>query len=49
MSSAESSSDDSEKDWTKGDVRNFLIAYPTMVVVCAIWYSVGYGLDWIIG
>ena len=47
-SSDESSPDNSGTEWTKADVRNLLIAYPTMVVVCALWYGIGWGFDWII-
>lgn len=39
---------DSDNEWTRADVRNLLIAYPTMVVVCALWYGIGWGLDWVI-
>lgn len=46
--SDESSSEKSEREWTKTDVRNLLIAYPTMVVVCALWYGIGWGVHWMI-
>ena len=47
-SSDDSSPDNSDKQWTKADARNLLIAYPTMVAVCALWYGIGWGVNWII-
>lgn len=46
--SDESSPEKSEKEWTNTDVRNLLIAYPMMIIVCALWYGIGWGLGWII-
>ncbi len=47
-SSDESAPEDSDREWTRTDIRNLLIAYPTMIVVCALWYGIGWGLDWLV-
>ncbi len=37
-----------EQTLTRTDIRNLLIAYPTMVAVCALWYGIGWGTAWIL-
>lgn len=33
--------------WTRLNVRSLLTAYVTMIVVCALWYGIGWGVGWL--